>query len=93
MFGQVIASRTSSGPRPAPEFSSPGALGTQLGICTNMLMGSCAASSCINRTPARLAHLVGPEAGAGIFQPRRARHAARHLHEHVDGELRGFVVH
>jgi hypothetical protein len=34
MPGQVIASATSSGPMLAPGVSSPGALGTQLGIST-----------------------------------------------------------
>ena len=41
----------------------------------------------------RLAYLVGAKAGAGILKPGRARNATWHLHEHVDGEARGLVVH
>ena len=51
MFGHPIASRTSAGPSTAPAVSRPGALGTQLGICTWTLIGRPMASSCISRTP------------------------------------------
>ena len=53
MFGHAIASRTSSGPRLAPACSRPGALGTQLGICTKTLTGRPIASSCISLTPGK----------------------------------------
>ena len=40
-----------------------------------------------------LRDLVGAEFGAGRLESRRARHAARHLHEDIDRQSRRLVVH
>ena len=53
MFSHRIASSTSATVKVAPACSSPGADGTQEGICTYTLIGIASASSCISRTPGR----------------------------------------
>ena len=90
MLGQPIASSHLRRPEHGAGVSRPGALGTQLGICTKMLIGMPIASSCISLTPGIPSTLA---ISCGSMNMRRRAMRDHGAGEFGDGHHAAFDMH